>query len=316
MVGREFKSILELVQFFSKEQTCIDYLEELRWNGCPVSPFDSNSKIYKCKNNRYRCKNTGKYFNVKTNTLFDNTKLGLQKWFIAIWLITTHKKGITSVQLAKDIGITQKTAWFMLHRIRACFCDENLDNPKKLSGVVEADETFIGGKNKNRHKDKKVKNSQGRSFKDKTPVLGLLQRAKTKVVKRRHRVIPSRIVEEIRIIEDSRIMAFSISDTKRDTIQPLIKMNVEKGIKFFSDEWSAYTGLGSIYQHLIVDHSKKEYVNLKDPFIHTNTIEGGWKILKNSIRDMYNHVSKKHRQKYVDEFVFRYNTKREKAYYC
>ncbi len=128
MTDKEFNTITELQQAFPDEQSCIDYLTGLRWeNGVVTSPFDDASKVYKCANNRYRCKNTGKYFNVKTATLFDNTKVKLQKWLLAIWLVTSHKKGISSVQLAKDIGVTQKTAWFMLQRMRCCFSNLNND---------------------------------------------------------------------------------------------------------------------------------------------------------------------------------------------
>lgn len=117
MINQDFNSIIELMQAFPTEEVCINYLEELRWDGMVISPFDPESKVYKCKNGKYHCKNTKKYFNVKTNTLFDNTKIELQKWFVAIWLVTSHKKGISSIQLSKDINVTQKTAWFMLQRI-------------------------------------------------------------------------------------------------------------------------------------------------------------------------------------------------------
>lgn len=173
MINRDFNSILELMQAFPDEQSCIVHLEDLRWNGYVISPFDSTSKVYKCKNNRYRCAKTGKYFNVKTGTLFDNTKIPLRKWFLAIWLITSHKKGISSVQLAKDIDVTQKTAWFMLQRIRKCF---GIENDNHLDNDVEIDETYIGGKNKNRDSCKKVEQSQGRSTKDKIPVVGMVER--------------------------------------------------------------------------------------------------------------------------------------------
>ncbi|MCP4123369.1 MAG: transposase, partial [Bacteroidetes bacterium] len=113
MINQDFNTILELLQAFPDEQTCINHLEALRWNGNVVSPFDPSSKVYNCKGNKYKCKETGKYFNVKTSTLFDNTKVALQKWFLAIWLVTSHKKGISSLQLHRDIGVTQKTAWFM-----------------------------------------------------------------------------------------------------------------------------------------------------------------------------------------------------------
>jgi len=121
MINTDFNTIIDLLNAFPDDQSCINHLEELRWSGQVISPFDADSKVYKCANNRYRCKETGKYFNVKTATLFDNTKVKLQKWFLAIWLVTSHKKGISSIQLSKDIGVTQKTAWFMLQRIRNCF---------------------------------------------------------------------------------------------------------------------------------------------------------------------------------------------------
>ena len=157
MITREFKSVLELFEVFTTEQACIDHLEQLRWNGNVVSPFDSTSKVYKCKDNKYRCKNTGKYFNVKTNTLFDNSNVPLRKWFAAIWLVTCHKKGISSLQLSRDIDVTQKTAWFMLQRIRNCF---GIENNNDLTNTVELNETYVGGKNKNRHADKKVEFSE------------------------------------------------------------------------------------------------------------------------------------------------------------
>tara|TARA_R110001583_G_scaffold131696_2_gene283484 strand:+ start:2014 stop:2400 length:387 start_codon:yes stop_codon:yes gene_type:complete len=128
MFNKEVKSVLDLIQAFPTEQDCINHLELLRWNGNALSPFDSTSKVYNCKGKKYKCKNTGKYFNVKTNTIFDNTKMELQKWFLAIWIVTSHKKGISSIQLSKDLGITQKSAWFMLQRIRNCFGLDNTPN--------------------------------------------------------------------------------------------------------------------------------------------------------------------------------------------
>jgi transposase-like protein len=279
MFVTEFKSMLELVKAFPDEQSCINHLEKILWYRGIVSPFDPSSKVYKCKDNRYRCKNTGKYFNVKTNTMFDNTKVELQKWFLAIWLVCSYKKGISSIQLSKEINVTQKTAWFMLQRIRACF---GIDNDKPLEGIIEADETFVGGKNKNRHKDKKVAQSQGRSFKDKTPVLGLLERG-------------------------GNVRAFVIPNTQAKTIQPIIKQHVAKDSVLISDEWHGYRGLHSMYDHHVVDHGKKQYVSYDNPEIHSNTIEGFWGILKRSYNGIYNWWSRKHMQKYVDEFVFRYN---------
>ncbi|MDR2956017.1 MAG: IS1595 family transposase, partial [Prevotella sp.] len=170
---KTFNSLYELMEAFPTEQSCIDYLEQLRWKDGVISPFDSTSKVYKISNNRYRCKNTGNNFNVKAKTMFSGSRVSLRKWYAAIWLVLSNKKGISSCQLARDIKVTQTTAWYMLQRIRNTLI---FKNQGKVKGEVELDETFVGGKNKNRHWDKKVKNSQGRSFKDKTPVLGMLQR--------------------------------------------------------------------------------------------------------------------------------------------
>ncbi len=171
----------------------------------------------------------------------------------------------------------------MLQRIRACF---GIENSNELEGVVECDETFIGGKNKNRHKDKKVPQSQGRSYKDKVPVMGMLQRG-------------------------GKMNAFVVDNTKSESIKPLIYRFVKQdNTLIISDEWWAYKGLDKYYHHNIIDHSKKEYVSLQDSSIHTNNIEGSWRILKNSVNGMYNHVSKKHLQKYVDEFVYRFNLRK------
>lgn len=117
----EFKSLFDLLKAFPDEKACIGHLEQLQWNGNPVSPFDPTSKVYKCSGGRYKCKNTGKYFNVKVGTIFEDTKIPLQKWFMALYILSSHKKGISSHQLAKDIDVTQKTAWFILHRLRYAF---------------------------------------------------------------------------------------------------------------------------------------------------------------------------------------------------
>lgn len=277
MININFKSIRDLIKAFPSEQTCIDHLEKLRWNGNVISPFDPTSKVYKCKDNKYRCKNSGKYFNVKTATLFDNTKVELQTWFIGIYLITSHSKGISSVQLSKDLDVTQKTAWFMLQRIRSCF---GID-VGKLDNEVEVDETYVGGKNKNRHADKKVEHSQGRSHKDKTPVVGMIERG-------------------------GKLVAKQVEDVKGTTLAPEVIKAVKDSARVYTDEWVGYRGLQTIYDHSFVKHNQGEYVNGR---IHTNTIEGFWSLLKRGIIGIYHFTSKKHLQKYVDEFVFRYNNR-------
>lgn len=276
MINYEFNSILELMQAFPDEQSCIDHLEALRWNGYVISPFDPSSKVYKCKNNRYRCANTKKYFNVKTGTLFDNTKVPLQKWFLAIWLITCHKKGVSSLQLARDIDVTQKTAWFMLQRIRKCF---GIENDNHLDNDVEIDETYIGGKNKNRHSDKKVEQSQGRSVKDKIPVVGMVERK-------------------------GKLNARQIDNVQAPSLTKEIIQNVRRTARLHTDEWMGYRGVSKLYEHSIVKHGVGQYV---DGNIYTNTIEGFWSLLKRGILGIYHSASRKHLQNYVDEFVFRYN---------
>lgn len=278
MINKDFNSIIDLLNAFPNEQTCIDHLEQLRWNGNVVSPFDSASKVYKCKDNKYRCKNTGKYFNVKTNTLFDNTKIELRKWFLAIYIVTSHKKGISSMQLAKDIDVTQKTAWFMLQRIRNCF---GISNNDQLDNEIEIDETFVGGKNKNRHASKKVENSQGRSYKDKTPVLGMIERK-------------------------GNLIAKVVTDTKTETLTPEVIKAVKDTASVITDEWLGYKSLKRFYDHTFVKHNEGEYVNGR---VYTNTIEGFWSLLKRGIIGIYHFTTRKHLQKYVDEFVFRYNTR-------
>lgn len=278
MLNESYSSILELIKAFPDEQSCINHLEELRWNGNVISPFDPSSKVYKCKGNKYRCKETGKYFNVRTGTFLDNTKVKLQKWFLAIWLVTSHKKGISSLQLAKDIDVTQKTAWFMLHRIRKCF---GMDNDGELNNEVEIDETYVGGKNKNRHADKKIEGSQGRSAKDKSPVVGMVER-------------------------HGKLIARKISDVGSETLTYNAVQHIKQTANVYTDEWLGYRNLKLIYDHAFVKHNSGEYVNGR---IHTNTIEGFWSLLKRGIFGIYHFTSKKHLQQYVDEFVFRYNSR-------
>ncbi len=274
MINQDFNSILELIQAFPDQQSCIDHLEQLRWNGNVVSPFDATSKVYDCKGNKYKCKNTGKYFNVKTNTIFDNTKMPLQKWFLAIWLVTSHKKGISSLQLGRDLKITQKSAWFMLSRIRQCF---GIDANVKLDNEVEADETFVGGKNKNRHADKKVHGTSD----DKAPVLGMVERS-------------------------GKVVAKQVPNTTYETLSAEILKSVKDTAKLYTDEYTSYDKLKRVYDHSTVKHSQHQYVNGR---VHTNTIESFWALLKRGIFGIYHFTSTKHLQLYVDEFAFRYNSR-------
>ena len=210
--------------------------------------------------------------------MFEGSKAPLRKWFVAIYLITSHKKGISSLQLAKDISVTQKTAWFMGQRIRENF---KIVMDEKLEGEVELDETFVGGKNKNRHRNKKVKKCQGRSFKDKTPVMGMLERG-------------------------GKVVCKVVRDTSYKSLTVPILRAVDRSATLFSDEWVGYKTIDKLYEHYIVDHGHGQYV---DEDAYTNNLEGFWSIAKRSINGIYNHLSRKHLQRYFDEFSFRYNTR-------
>jgi len=275
------KSLFSFLKSNPTEQDCINYFEKLRWNGKVVSPFDPTSKVYKCANNRYKCKNTGKYFNARTGTVFRNSKIPIQKWLWALYLFSSDKKGISSCQLARNIEITQKSAWFLLQRSRYTFKHPIFINDM-LGNEVEIDETFIGGKNKNRHWDKKVPNSQGRSWKDKVPVLGILER-------------------------NGNLITQVIPNTQQETIEPIINMNVKKGSNVYTDEWFAYKDLYKWFNHEIVNHRTKQYVNGK---ASTNSTENAWSHLKRTIYGTYHWVSKEHLSKYVDEFALRFNTRK------
>lgn len=276
---KRFRSLMELLEAFPTDESCIVYLENILWHDRVISPFDKKSQVYDLGNHRYMCKNTQKIFHVKIGTIFQGTRVPMRKWFIAIWLVTSHKKGISSLQLSRDIQVTQKTAWYMLQKIRTCFICRNKG---KLKGKVECDETFVGGKNKNRHWDKKVKNSQGRCFIDKTPVLGMLQR-KGKVICR------------------------VIKNTSKYELTPKILEYIDSAAILYTDEWQGYNEVAEMYEHYSVDHSRGQYA---DGDICTNTIEGFWSLLKRGIIGIYHHLSREHLQFYVNEFCFRYNTRK------
>lgn len=278
---------LHFTKSFPTEQSCIEYYEKLRWKGKVISPFDKDSKVYKCSNGKYRCANTGKYFNVKTGTIFENTKLPMQYWFYAMFLFLSHKRGVSSCQLARDLGVTQKTAWTMLHKLRSYM---ECENNAKLENEVEIDETFVGGKNKNRHRDKRVERCQGRSFKDKVPVFGMYQRG-------------------------GKLVAMTVPNTKAETLTPHIRKYIKDGSIIFTDGWE-YGELRNNYTQLSVDHGRGFYGTMAIDTntgecisVTTNSIENVWSHFKRTIFGTYYKVSKRHLQRYVDEFVFRFNTR-------
>ena len=274
----KFNSVLEFMNVFNTEKKCIRYLEKELWADGVVSPYDTTSKVYRRGDGNYRCKNTGKNFNVRVGTIFEGTKLPLRKWFMAIYYLTCHSKGMSALQLSKELDVTYKTAWFLCHRIRAAYSQSI---PKKLYGEVELDETFVGGKNKNRHKNKKVPKSQGRCHKDKTPVLGMIERGGNIICK---------VVET--------------TSAKHLTPHILRAIHLKKSTLMI-DEWCGYDRVKRWYSFKQVDHGKGIY-GIGDAY--TNTIEGFWSnYCKRPIHSTYNSVSRKHLQRYFDEFCFRYN---------
>lgn len=290
MLNIEFKSVRELIKAFPDEQTCINHLEQLRWNGNVVSPFDETSKVYNCAGNKYKCRNTGKYFNVRTATLFDNTKVELQTWFIAIYLITGHKKGISSLQLGRDLNVTQKTAWFMLQRIRNCFgidsAETNENNDNKLGGsgvIVEVDETVLGGKVKNmsNKKRKVILENKADRTNNKTVMVGFLER-------------------------DSRLRLQAVKPT--DFVPDLVRANVDTESVLMTDTANTYVSVGKEFAHHgTVDHTKKEYGR---GHYYTNGIEGCFSLFDRMVIGTYHNLSTKHLQKYANEFAFRYNSRK------
>lgn len=229
---RNFKNLTQLFDYFKDEKTCRDYLEKQLWTGTPACPHCGSVKVYRT-NRGFKCgeKECRKKFSVTVGTVFENSKIPLRTWFAAMYLIASHKKGISSLQLHRDLGVTQKTAWFILHRIRETLRDKH---SPLLTDVVEVDETFVGGKNKNRHADKKVPDSQGRSVADKTPVVGVMQRG-------------------------GKIRTQVVADTKAESLHPFIVNSVKAGSIVITDEWRSYQGLDG-FSHVIINHNDGEYV--------------------------------------------------------
>lgn len=294
-----FNSLISLANHFNNDKRCRDFITEQRWGKAVVCPFCGCTHIYECGNgdNQFKCAHCHKRFSCLVGTIFENTKLPLQKWFMAMYLISSHKKGISSRQLSRDIDVTQKTAWFILHKIRTLFSQEDV----VLSGVVECDEMYLGGRETNKHDSKKTEKTQGRSTKTKTPIFGMTMVWKTEDVDKE--------TGEVREKTHTYEVAKKVFDTKAATLIPIIEHFVAEGSTIVTDELSAYNGLDKKYNHIFVRHGEREFTVGS---YSTNGIEGFWGHFKRVIFGTYHFVSKAYLERYIDEAVFRFNTKEMK----
>lgn len=272
---REITSLYQFFEAFPDEQAAIDHLRAIRWRDGAFCPYCNSKRVMHFSDKRtHKCHDCRQRFSIKVGTIFEDTKLPLRKWFAAVWLITSHKKGIASTQLAKDLQITQKTAWFVLHRLRYAAKTKSFNRPL-LSGEVEVDESYFGGKEKNRHASQRKKGQ-----KPKAAVFGMLAR-------------------------DGELDARRIENLSARAIVGRVRDRVASGSVIMSDEWSGYTGLVTHYLKLSVNHSKGEYARHR--VIHINTLEGAWSLFKRQIYGIHHHVSVKHLDRYLGEMCYRYN---------
>jgi len=271
------QTLLEAVQYFSDSKICFSAMLVVKWpDGKPVCPKCGHDEAYIIRTRSILdCKKCRKTYSVKVGAIFEDSPLPLQKWFVAIWCIANAKNGISSCELGRALGVTQKTAWFMLHRIRLAMRTKSF---RKLAGEVESDETFIGGRAANMHKGEREKRIRGRGAVGKAIIQGLLQRGG----EARMSVVPN---------------------TDTETLQPNVRRNVEWGSQVYTDAHGGYVGLDLSFFHKTVDHISR-YVEGR---VHTNGLENFWSLLKRSLQGTYVAVAPFHLQRYVDEQAFRFN---------
>ena len=285
-MSQEPKTLIEAIRYFSDPDVCLDFVVGLRWpNGvaCPACGsvdvrFISTRCLWECKEKHAR-----KQFSVKVGTIFEGSPIGLGKWLATIWMIANAKNGVSSYEIARSIGVTQKTGWFMLQRIRLAMQSGSLD---KMGGEVEVDETFIGGKARNMHRDKRAEKITGRGGVGKAAVMGLLERHGPDG----HSTVRTKVVPNVR----------------RSTLAREVREHVSEGSSVYTDGLRSYVGLGTGYIHEAVQHDADEYVRGN---VHTNGIENFWSLLKRSLQGTYVSVEPFHLFRYLDEQAFRCNNR-------
>ena len=279
---KNFDSLFDLMDAFPDEQACVDHLRAIRWRESEFCPHCRADKIYHFSDGKtFKCGVCRERFSIKVGTIFEDTKLPLRKWFMAIWMITNHPKGIASTTLAKDLHITQKSAWFVLHRLRYASRTDSFNAP--LDDTVETDTTFIGGKEKNKHADKRTPGTQGGA--GKAVVVGVIERG-------------------------GELRTSYIEDTKAKTIHGFVKAHVEQGSDLMTDEDRSFIGMNGHFNVQSVNHSAGEYVRGD---VHTNGIESVWALLKRQIFGIHHWVSDKHLNRYLSEMTWRFNRRNMKA---
>ena len=276
------KTLLEAIQYFSDEQVCIDTVAAMRWmDGVRCGYCDADQPYYLKTQKRWKCRKCRKQFSVKVNSIFEDSPISLKKWLPALWLIVNCKNGISSYELARDLGVTQKTAWFMLQRLRLALKAGGIVKLGGTGGPVEVDETFIGGLPKNMHEDKRLALKVGMNgYAEKTAVVGMLDRDTRQV---RAQVVPN---------------------VKRETLQNAILAGIEKQSTVYTDGWAGYDNLAAKdFVHDTVNHLN-EYVRGQ---VHTQGIENFWSLMKRGLKGTYVAVEPFHLDRYLDEQVFRFN---------